>query len=177
MRPVPTPRGTTYAANQAASFTLTISGLGDTATGPGQGADPCGSNITANGTVTGAWAAGCQSAVSGRGFAQYYTFTTGEVRDITVTLDSTVDTFLYLRSGDRTGSVRAQNDDHGSLVNTAACSSPAGLDNTDSCITITGLEAGTYTIEATTYAANQAASTHPDHLRSGRQLGSESYRD
>ena len=35
---------------------------------------------------------------------------------------------------------------------TTACANSTGLDNTDSCITITGLAAGSYTIEATTYA-------------------------
>ena len=104
--------------------------------------------------MTGTWAAGCQSAESGRGYARYYSFTTTEARDVTITLDGSVDPYLYLRSGDRTGSVRAKNDDHGTLVDTAtACASAAGLDNTDSCITIAGLAAGTYTIEATTYAA------------------------
>ena len=66
--------------------------------------------------MTGAWAAGCQSAESGRGYARYYSFTTTEARDVTITLDGSVDPYLYLRSGDRTGSVEAKNDDHGTLV-------------------------------------------------------------
>ena len=110
--------------------------------------------VTADGTVTGTWAAGCQSAESGRGYARYYSFTTTEARDVTITLDGSVDPYLYFRSGDWRGSVRAKNDDHGSLLDSAtACASAAGLENTDSCITIAGLAAGTYTIEATTYAA------------------------
>ncbi len=143
---------TTYAQNLTGSFMLTVTGLGGTATGPGPGTDPCVAELPAGPTVDGSWAAGCQSAETDRGYARYYTFTTTEARDVTITLSSTVDPYLYLRSGDRTGSVRAQNDDHGTLVDdTPACGSPAGLGDRDSCITIAGLSPGTYTIEATTY--------------------------
>ena len=141
---------TTYNTATAGSFTLTVNGLTGTTTGPGTG-DGCGDEITGDGPVSGTWAAGCQSAETGRGYARYYSFTTTEARDVTITLKGSVDPYLYLRSGDETGSVRAQNDDHGTLVDTAACASPAGLGDTDSCITIAGLSAGTYTIEATTY--------------------------
>jgi hypothetical protein len=141
----------TYAANLTGSFMLTISGLSGTTTGPGTGDSCAATALEADGAAPGAWAPGCQSAESGRGYASYYTFTTAETRDVTITLTSTVDPFLYLRSRDRTGSVEAQNDDHANLVDTAACASPVGLGNRDSCITIAGLSAGTYTIEATTY--------------------------
>ena len=115
--------------------------------------DTCTDTISADGTTSGTWGAGCQSAETGRGYARYYSFTTTEAKDVTVVLDSTVDTYMYLRSGTKTGAITAQNDDHGSLVGTTtACANSTGLDNTDSCITITGLAAGSYTIEATTYA-------------------------
>lgn len=52
----------------------------------------------------------------------------------------------------------AQNEDHGTLENIAAGASLGGLGNTDSCITIAGLAAGTHTIEATTYSNGQAGS-------------------
>jgi hypothetical protein len=131
-------------------------GFAQLPTPPAEIVDPCASELTGDGPTNGAWAAGCQSAESGRGYARYYGFTTTEARDVTITLSSSVDPYLYLRSGDRTDSVSAQNDDHGTLLNTAACASPAGLGNTDSCITIPGLSAGTYTIEATTYATGTA---------------------
>ena len=144
---------TTYEAATSGSFTLTISGLGSTGGGtPPPATDTCTDTITADGATSGTWAAGCQSAETGRGYARYYSFTTTEAKDLTIVLDSTVDTYLYLRSGDKTGAITAQNDDHGTLVSTAACANSTGLDNTDSCITITGLAAGGYTIEATTYA-------------------------
>ena len=151
---------TTYSANETGSFTLTVSGLAGTTTDPDPGTgDSCGEAITADGAVSGTWAAGCQSAESARGYARYYSFTTTEARDVTITLESTTDPYLYLRSGDRTGSVEAQNDDYGTLVNNAAaCASAGGLGNTDSCITIAGLSAGTYTIEATTYSPNETGS-------------------
>ena len=150
---------TTYAAGAAGGFTLTVSGLGGTATGPDPtpGTDACGETITGDGTVNGTWAAGCESAVSERGYARYYSFTTTEARDVTIALKSSVDTYLYLRSGDRTGSVEGENDDHGTLLdNSVACSTAAGLGARDSCITVIGLPAGEYTIEATTYAAATA---------------------
>ena len=146
---------TTYAAGTTGRFTLTVSGLSDTTTGPGPGADTCGETITGDEPVNGTWAAGCESEETGRGYARYYTFTTTEARDVTITLKSTVDTYLYLRSGaSRSGAKVGENDDHGTLVSPAvACASAAGLGNTDSCITYPGLGTGTYTIEATTYAA------------------------
>ena len=145
---------TTYATATTGSFTLTVSGLSSTGGGgTPPPSDTCTDSITADGTTNGTWAAGCQSAETGRGYARYYGFTTTEAKDVTITLDSTVDTYMYLRSGTKTGAITAQNDDHGSLVGTTtACANSTGLDNTDSCITITGLAAGSYTIEATTYA-------------------------
>ena len=116
----------------------------------------CIETITEDGTTDGAWAPGCQSQVQGRGYARYYTFTLAEQRSVTITLGSSdADSYLYLRSGDaQTGTVVAENDNHGTLLNTAACGSPSGLSLRDSCITIVALAAGDYTIEATTSTAN-----------------------
>lgn len=78
---------------------------------------------------------------------------------MTIALESDVDTYLYLRSGDaRAGTALHENDDHGTLVNTAACGNPTGLSSTDSCITVSSLAAGSYTIEATTYNPATAGS-------------------
>ena len=145
---------TTYSPATTGSFTLTVSGLDGTGGGPQPPptTGTCLDSITADGTVNGTWAAGCQSAESGRGYARYYSFTTTQAGAVTISLDSSEDTYLYLRSGDaQSGSFLYENDDHGSLVSTAACASAAGLDSTDSCITIASLPAGSYTIEATTY--------------------------
>ena len=49
------------------------------------------------------------------------------------------------------GSSVAENDDHGNLVDTAACANPTELGERDSCITVIGLPAGNYTLEVTTY--------------------------
>ena len=139
---------TTYAQNTAGSFTLTIAGLnggGGGAPGPTP-TDPCAGAITADGATTGTWAAGCQSQVAGRGYARYHTFTLSEQRAVTITLESAIDTYLYLRSGSaKSGDAVAENDDlaPGSNLNSQISRS---------------LPAGTYTIEATTYAAGQAGS-------------------
>ena len=131
---------TTYTAGQTGDFTLTVSGLGG---GTGPAPDACVETITADGPVTGSWAAGCDSAVAERGHARYYTFTLPQPSDVTITLESSIDTFLYLCDGDaRSGAFRHENDDIES-------------GNTNSRIAAAALPAGKYTIEATTYAAGQ----------------------
>ena len=107
---------------------------------PDPGTDACGETITADGAVTGTWAAGCQSTVSGRGYAQYYSFTLAQQSTVTIELESSeADTYLYLRAGEARSGVFLDEDDD----------SP---DTTRSEIVAT-LSAGTYTIEATTFAA------------------------
>ena len=96
--------------------------------------------------VEGTWNTDCTSDVTapqGRGdrYARFYTFTLDAESDVTITLSSDEDAFLYLRAGISTdGAALHENDDY---------NYPA---STDSRIEET-LEAGTYTIEATTYAA------------------------
>ena len=98
------------------------------------------------GAVNAIWSTGCTSdidAPSGRGnrYARFYTFTLYAASDVTITLSSKEDTFLYLRSGTSTdGAALYENDDYNYP------------DSTDSRVEET-LEAGTYTIEATTYTA------------------------
>ena len=142
---------TTYSPNEAGSFTLTVSGLGTggTTDPTPDPTDQCGADIGSDGATTGAWTSDCESEVSGRGYAKYYTFTLDEGSEVTISLESSVDTYLYLRSGEsRSGAALHENDDHegGGLSRT-----------TDSRISET-LGAGTYTIEATTYSPNQAGS-------------------
>ena len=91
-------------------------------------------------TQSGNWADDCESEVSGRGYARYYSFTLTEPAEVTIDLSSTVDTYLYLREGNSTsGATIHENDDIGS-------------GNTNSQIQET-LSAGTYTVEATTSSA------------------------
>ena len=138
---------TTYGTGETGSFTLTVSGLGATApTPPGPTpSDPCGQTLTGDGSVTGEWAEGCDSAVSERGHARYYVFTLGSESAVTITLESSdADTYLYLWAGEaRSGEFLYQNDDDGGT--------------TRSTIQET-LAAGTYTIEATTYGTGETGS-------------------
>ena len=96
--------------------------------------------------VEGTWNTDCTSDVtaqrgSGDRYARFYTFTFDTESDVTITLSSDEDAFLYLRTGTSTdGATLHENDDY---------NYPA---STDSRIEET-LEAGTYTIEATTYVA------------------------
>ena len=133
---------TTYLAGQAGPFTLTLSGIGGD--DGGEATDTCGETITADGTTPGTWAAGCQSSVSDRGYARYFTFTLDQESALTIQLESDLDTYLYLRNGAAlTGAILHENDDVESGI------------NLNSQISET-LAAGTYTIEATTYLAGQA---------------------
>ena len=77
---------TTYNVNEAGSFTLTVSGLRTTATT--EPLDACGETITSDGTVSGEWAAGCESAVAERGYARYYSFMLGEESEVAIDLES-----------------------------------------------------------------------------------------
>ena len=119
--------------------------------------EPCVNPIDGSGTHTGTWGdASCVSetrpndaddggAAGETYYARFYTFTLDEASDVTVTLKSDEDTYLYLLDGHgKSGSVVAENDD-------------LDDDNRDSRIMKT-LDAGNYTIEATTYDERTAGS-------------------
>ncbi len=142
---------TTYHADSAGSFRLTISGFsGESGTSPwtdpetGVGMEYlCGDTITSDGAISGKWTSGCQSQVIGRGFARYSTFSLNQQSQVTIDLESTLDPYLYLRRGTaRSNGFLHENDDVEPRV------------DTDSRIVAT-LAAGAYTIEATTYYAGQ----------------------
>ena len=96
-------------------------------------------------TISGTWASDCESSQSGRGYARYYSFTVAAETAVTIDMASSVDTYLYLRQGSATsGTALSENDDIES-------------GNTNSQIAA-NLEAGTYTIEATTYAEETTGS-------------------
>ena len=154
---------TTYDAGATGQFTLTVSGLpaavepsatpeptpepsptptpDPTATPeptPTPPVDSCVETVSADGAVSGSWDSDCASESRSGSYASYYTFSIAESSDVTIRMESSVDTYLYLREGaGRDGSVLHENDD---IVS----------GNTNSEIQET-LSAGTYTIEATTY--------------------------
>ena len=101
------------------------------------GQTDCTEALDGDGSIEGEWESGCSSAVEGRGYARYYTFTLTNPSEVTISLSSFyADTYLYLREGGRSGTVLHENDDAGST-------SLSRIQET--------LPAGSYTIEATTY--------------------------
>ena len=118
-------------------------------TGPAEpGADSCVDTLSANGSVIGEWASGCDSTARAGSHARFYSFTLSEDSEVTITLElrsGEADTYLYLREGEntRSGDFLHENDDE--------------PDTNRSEIRET-LPAGTYTIEATTYEAGQTGS-------------------
>ena len=109
------------------------------------GDDPCLDSLTGDGAVSGTWSSGCESMAREGSYARYYSFTLGESSDVTIDLESDADTYLYLRAGEaKSGDYLHENDDVES-------------GNLNSQIAAT-LGAGTYTIEATTYAEGETGS-------------------
>ena len=135
---------TTYGEGVTGGFTLSVVPAGTTAP-VAPPADACEYVLTAGaaaappgGSISGQWTGDCTSTHQAGSYARYYTFTLTAASEVTITLESSVDTFLYLLEGAGTvGTVVAENDDIES-------------GNTNSQIT-EFLAAGTYTIEATTY--------------------------
>ena len=117
-----------------------------TASGAGAQAD-CTRHITADGGYTGEWGSDCLSentpaeptnALAGTRYAGFFSFTLTTSAYVTIDLTSSTDTYMYLMEGiGANGNVLHENDD-------------ATANNRDSRIQA-GLEAGDYTIEATTY--------------------------
>ncbi len=110
---------------------------------------------TSPATQTGTWADTCDSATNPLSYARFYTFTLTAQSEVTIDLTTPdasasagkVDAHLYLRSGTSTsGAAVAENDDRGETP----------LER-DSRIERT-LDAGTYTVEATTHAPETAGS-------------------
>ena len=139
---------TTYEAGVVGEFMLTVTGLPATDTPeptptaspePTPG-DPCIEAITSS-TVTGTWESSCESSAREGSYARFYTFTLTEDSNVTITLTSEVDTFLYIREGEgRGGTILHENDDIQLYV------------DLNSRIVET-FSSGTYTVEATTYDA------------------------
>ena len=144
-----TVEATTWGAAETGSFILTISGLGATTAQPPASPEPpsdsCLQAVTAKAAIKGEWARACESQVRPGSYARFYTFTLGHQTEVTITLYSRdVDPYLYLREGNaRSGAHLFENDDSVSRNS----SEIAGT-----------LEAGTYTIEATTWLSQETSS-------------------
>ena len=115
-------------------------GAATTSIADNDGASPCKTQLTVDGTIEGNWISGCKSATRIGRNAHFYTFQLTQQSDVTITLTSSLDTYLFLRTGNdtRSGSLVAENDD-------------IGGGNYNSRI-IRTLNAGRYTIEATTFS-------------------------
>ena len=100
--------------------------------------------ITGSTTIYGTWDNGCESTGRTGSYARFYTFTLNELRDVAITLQSALDTYLYIREGEGTGGhIVHEDDDDDHSVFTLASSTDSGISES--------LGSGTYTIEATTY--------------------------
>ena len=172
---------TTYTPGLTGDFTLTTTGIdfttpGDTQPSPDPAPDPtpdttptlpdCVDPLPDDMTVAGTWNTDCTSdlsAPSGSGdrYARFYTFTLNEAATVTVTLESSADTYLYLREGSgRDGTeLLCENDDYSTPVNGTSCSNiDFNLNAQYDSGLLASLGSGTYTIEATTYAAGTTGS-------------------
>ena len=126
----------------------TPSSGGAPAPAPAPGTGQCIQTITPSQTVSGQWASGCDSRVSGRGHARFYQFTLTQESEITALLESQdAETVLYLREG-----ASATSGDH------------IGVNEGESEYNYRrariqqSLVAATYTIEATTYNVGEIGS-------------------
>ena len=141
---------TTYEAGETGGFSLTISGLGESAVPPTtpdpdpDPANPCVEPVLA--AAIGQWSAECNSTRREGAYARYYTFALETEMEVTIDLESgDVDTYLYLLEGTGTeGIVLNENDD-------------VEPDDTDSRLQ-EELPAGSYTIEATTLGPGETGS-------------------
>ena len=87
-------------------------------------------------------------------YARFYTFTLNESADVTITLESSVDTYLYLHEGTSrdSASYLCENDDYEGPVVGESCDKigfdlDAGVDSG----LVASLDYGVYIIEASTY--------------------------
>ena len=110
--------------------------------------DPCVEQLTGDGIVNGSWTTGSECVSENRdgdgtgAYARYYTFTLTAQSELTIILESTADTYLYLLEGaGRDGEQIVENDD----IDRDGGDYNSSIEET--------LAPGDYTIEATTYEA------------------------
>jgi hypothetical protein len=107
-------------------------------------AGECDYDIDIGVDVEGIWDPSCSSAHRGGRYAIYYTFTLSSTQQVTIDLESSKNTYMFLLKGrGRNGEELERNDDSG--------------DGENSRIVMT-LPAGTYTVEATTYSTAMTGS-------------------
>ena len=130
---------TSYAAGAKGAFTLTVAGSGGGGGGGGCAPDDLGA-LGGTVTRTGNLGDDCESPNYPGRLARYYGFTLGQPGPVEIDLvSSAFDAFLTLREGaDAAGRLVATDDDGGQGTNSRI---------------VADLSAGTYTIEATSYAA------------------------
>ena len=132
---------TTFGQAETGGFTLTLSSQAEQEEAPS--ASQCTQQLTGDGAVTGRWTAGCDSIARAGRHARWYEFTLAGQRDVVIDLQSGgADSYLYLRSGagERLGRAMASDDGGGQGYNSRI---------------VRTLDAGTYTIEATTYGGGE----------------------
>ena len=132
---------TTFGQAETGGFTLTLSSETEQEQAPS--ASRCTQRLTGDGAVTGRWSAGCDSIARAGRHARWYEFTLSGRRDVVIDLQSGgADPYLYLRSGAgvRLGRAMASDDDGGRGYNSRLARP---------------LDAGTYTVEATTYGSGE----------------------
>ena len=104
---------------------------------PGEVLAACANSINFNTNVPGNWESSCTSVHRPGAYAKYYTFSLSSSQTVTIDLQSSTDTYLFLLNGSgQNGTVIAENDDSNSTFNSQI---------------ILTLPAGTYTVEATTF--------------------------
>ena len=117
-----TVEATTYGSGTTGSFNLSMDPSGTTASPPPTG--NCESTVTSGPTpvqgglggvaITGRWVVGCDSVHRSGRNASYISFTQESPGQVIITLESSVDTYLYLLQGEGgSGTVLASNDNYG----------------------------------------------------------------
>ena len=105
--------------------------------------DACVAALTGDGSVAGEWTGECDSVGRSGRYARFFSFSLDGQAAVRIDLESSLDTFMFLRSGvGRDGQELHQDDDSGNGRNSQMAES---------------LAAGDYTIEATTYGRERTA--------------------
>ena len=58
--------------------------------------DTCLDTLSVDGAVSGEWSSSCESTARVGNYARYYSFMLSEESNVTITLESSTDTYLYL---------------------------------------------------------------------------------
>ena len=113
--------------------------------------DPCFEAISGAVNIVRSWDSSCLSEKrpnpdrTGDYYARFFTFTIDEAATISITVNSQIDTYMYLMKGSaKDGVIEVENDDLVQYVNLNA-----GIEDF-------ALDAGSYTIEATAYDAEKS---------------------